>query len=101
MQPETFPRRTTRGLILGLSTSQTIVLGLATVVVLVVLVSSGVQSALMVGIPLVGFAGLAAFVPVAGRKIVEWVPAGLHFCGLAWWGKTLIRRGLCAREIRE
>ncbi|WP_461184027.1 SCO6880 family protein [Trueperella pyogenes] len=96
MQPETFPRRTTRGLILGLSTSQTIVLGLATVVVLVVLVSSGVQSALMVGIPLVGFAGLAAFVPVAGRKIVEWVPAGLHFL----WARLVGQNTYKARLMR-
>lgn len=85
MQAVIFPRRSTRGVLLGLSLSQVAVLGGAGTITLLFLISVGMGAALwcavLVGVP----ACAMAFVRIGTRNVVEWVIPVVEF----WWKKTV------------
>ncbi|GGM63421.1 SCO6880 family protein [Microbacterium saperdae] len=72
-----FSRLTKRGIILGLSLPQVIALSIA-VAVFIASLSTGGPAALYTS-PIWGTAAALAWVPVGGRKLVEWVPITLHW----------------------
>lgn len=73
-----FGRRSSRGLLLGLSTSRVVAFAAAVIVVIVSLYAAG-PFGLLWSTP--GWTTLlaAAYVPVAGRRAVEWLPVGGHW----------------------
>jgi hypothetical protein len=73
-----FGRRSSRGLLLGLSTPRVAAIGFATVVALLALYTGGLAG-LAVSSTLWGLGLLAAFTPVAGRRAAEWVPVYGHW----------------------
>ena len=79
-----FGRRSSRGVILGLSASRLAAIG-AAVCTLVPAVYLGGLSAVLWAAPLWGSALAAAFVTVADRRLVEWLPV---------FGHWLLRRAL-------
>ena len=72
LTPVKFSRLTTRGLILGLSLSQVIVLAVAAVVFVASLYAGG--STVLFTAPVWASAVGIAVVGIGGRKLVEWVP---------------------------
>jgi hypothetical protein len=81
------PRRSTRGVILGLSAARCVALGGAVGVVIFALLGAGgggfVVSA-VIWVPLV----TAAFVRARGRYLVEWLPVGAHYGARRLTGQT-------------
>src|SRR5690625_883625 len=77
LSPVKFSRLTRRGIILGLSLPQVIALS-AAVAVFVASLYAGGPAALYTA-PIWGTALGLAWVPVGGRKLVEWVPITLHW----------------------
>jgi len=73
-----FGRRASRGVLLGLSGFRVVALACAFVVVLPTLYVGGIEAVAWTA-PLWGTAIAAAFVPVAGRPVVEWVPVAGHW----------------------
>ena len=73
-----FGRRSSRGLLLGLSTPRVIALVAAFLIVLACLYAGGAP-ALLWSSPVWAGSVAAAFVPVAGRRAVEWVPVAGHW----------------------
>jgi hypothetical protein len=82
-----FGRRSTRGVMLGLSPIRLTAIGLAATILVVCLVAGrGVGFA--VGLILAGPLVVAAFVPVAGRPAVEWAPVATHWQARKLLGQT-------------
>ena len=73
-----FGRRGSRGVLLGLSAPRVVALVCAFVVVLPALYVGGGQAVAWTT-PLWGTAIASAFVPVAGRRAVEWLPVAGHW----------------------
>jgi hypothetical protein len=73
-----FGRRSSRGVILGLSAARLAALGLAVCVVVPAVYLAGVPGVLWTS-PVWGAAAASAFVTVAGRRAVEWVPVYGHW----------------------
>ena len=73
-----------KGVLLGLSGPRLLVLGVAALLLTAGLFTAGLAGALLVAPPAAVLAA-SAFVPVAGRRAVEWLPVGGH------WG---LRRAL-------
>lgn len=76
--PVKFSRLTRRGILLGLSLAQLIALGIAGTTLTGTLYSGG-GKLIWLSAPIWLPAALAAWVPVAGRPAVEWVPVA------GWW----------------
>ena len=89
--PVKFSRLTRRGILLGLSVSQLIALGIGGAV-LIGAFYAGAGMRLAYTAPIWGVAAAATWIRIAGRPLVEWVPVG------AWWlwrttgGQLLYRR---------
>lgn len=94
LTPVKFSRLTTRGLILGLSLSQVIVLAVAAVVFVASLYAGG--SAALFTAPAWGSAVGLAVVGVGGRKLVEWVPITGH-----WLWRKAARQTAYRRRIAK
>lgn len=77
LSPVKFSRLTRRGIILGLSLPQVIALSVAVAVFVASLYAGG--PAALYTAPIWGTALGLAWVPVGGRKLVEWVPITLHW----------------------
>lgn len=88
-----FSRLTRRGILLGLSVGQLCAVG-AAVVVFVGCLSTGRSDLLLLTTPLWGAAVAAAFVPVGGRKAIDWVPVTGH-----WLLRNLARQTRYRRRI--
>ena len=73
LAPVKFSRLTRRGVLLGLSGSQLVVVG-AGAIVLVFALYFGGGASLMYVAPILLLCAALAFVGVGGRKIVEWLP---------------------------
>jgi hypothetical protein len=73
-----FARRSTRGLLLGLSTSRVVALATAAVLAVGGLFVGGAEVFLLTGLIWLPLAG-AAMVRVAGRPAVEWSATALHY----------------------
>lgn len=87
-----FSRLTKRGVILGLSLPQVIVLAFAAVVFVTSLYTGG-QTTLLTAPMWLTAIGLAV-VPIGGRKLAEWVPVTLH-----WLRRTAAKQTSYRRKI--
>ncbi|WP_372454250.1 SCO6880 family protein [Streptomyces tardus] len=84
----TFPRRSTRGILLGLSMPQLLVAGVALTLLVVTTVTTGLLGALALT-PL--WAALAVLVAARrhSRSLIDWAPAALRFVWRRRTGQTL------------
>ena len=80
LAPVKFSRLTRRGVLLGLSGSQLVVVGIGAIVLVFALYFGGGTS-LMYVVPILLLCAALAFVGVGGRKIVEWLPVVAGGCG--------------------
>jgi len=90
-----FGRRSTRGVLLGLSMPRLVAIG-AALLVLVPAVYAGGPAGVLATAPVWGLALAAAFVTVAGRPVAEWVPVYGHWAARRATGQTTYR----ARPLR-
>ncbi len=88
--PVKFSRLARRGLLLGLSLPQVLVLGVGTVAVVGALYTAGGKGLLLV-VPVVGVCALVVWVPVGGHKAIEWIPLAGHWAFRAVAGQTVYR----------
>lgn len=91
LAPVKFSRLSRRGILLGLTTGQLAAVG-AAVVVFVVCLYVGRPLLLAVSAPAWGTGLAAAFVPVGGRKAVDWTPTVAHWLLRRAAGQTRYRR---------
>lgn len=73
-----FGRRPRRGVLLGLSLSQIISIGLAFVVVVIAMWTAQIAGLLVLS-PVWTLMLVAAFAPIGGRRAVEWLPVAVHW----------------------
>jgi hypothetical protein len=91
LAPVQFSRLTKRGIMLGLSLPQLIVLGIAILTVVVSLYVGGGMGFAWTA-PVWGTAALLAVVPVGGRKVIEWVPIVARWVARTYLGQLIYRR---------
>ncbi|GAB2446911.1 type VII secretion protein EccE [Nocardioides hungaricus] len=91
LAPVKFSRLARRGVLLGLSGSQLVVVG-AGAIVLVGALYSGGGAALMYVAPVLLTSAAIAFVGIGGRKIVEWLPVVAAWVWRSTGGQLLFRR---------
>ena len=91
LHPVQFSRLTRRGIMLGLSLPQLIVLAFAILTVVAALYIAGGMGLAWTS-PLWSGAALLAVVPVGGRKVVEWVPILTRWAARTYLGQLLFRR---------
>jgi hypothetical protein len=84
------PRRSTRGLILGLSGPRCAALGTAVGIIVVALFSTGVSGLVLSAVLWVPLCALA-YVRVRGRTMAEWLPVAVHYGVRRLTGQTLYR----------
>ncbi len=85
-----FARRSTRGLLLGLSTPRVAVLGVAAAIAVGALFSSGAIGFVVTGLIWAPLAATAA-VRVAGRPVVEWSATAIHYATRKTFGQNEFR----------
>jgi hypothetical protein len=88
--PVKFSRLARRGLLLGLSLPQVIVLGVGAVAIIGALYTAGGKGLLFV-FPVIGVCALLVWVPVGGHKLIEWIPLAGHWALRAAMGQTVYR----------
>lgn len=86
-----FSRLTKRGIMLGLSLPQLIVLGIAVLTVVFSLYLGG-GLAFAWTAPVWATAALLAVIPAGGRKVIEWAPTWPAGSPARIWGSLLIYR---------
>ena len=91
LSPVKFSRLARRGVILGLSLPQLIALGFGAAVVVVALYAGG-SRLLLYTVPLWAGSAAAAWVPISGRKAVEWAPVAGHWLLRMFFRQTIFRR---------
>ncbi|WP_269305735.1 SCO6880 family protein [Aeromicrobium sp. HA] len=91
LQPVKFSRLSRRGILLGLSLSQLVTVGVGAVVLVIGLYSGG-STALMIVTPVVLGCTIAAFVGVGGRKVIEWAPIAAVWLWRMVGGQLVFRR---------
>src|SRR4051794_15433789 len=91
LAPVKFSRLTRRGVLLGLSESQLVVVGIGAVALVFALYVGG-GAALIYVAPVLLLCGALAWVGVAGRKLVEWLPIAARWVWRSTGGQLLYRR---------
>ncbi|WP_445257394.1 SCO6880 family protein [Nocardioides aurantiacus] len=91
LAPVKFSRLTRRGVLLGLSGSQLVVVGFGAITLVFALYVGGGAS-LMYVVPILLACAALAFVGVGGRKIVEWLPVVIRWLWRSTGGQLLFRR---------
>lgn len=91
VSPVKFSRLSRRGVLLGLSAGQLAAVGTAIVIVIAGLYS-GRTVAVLLTAPIWGTAIAAAFLPVAGRATIDWVPTAGNWLLRRATGQTRYRR---------
>ena len=91
LAPVKFSRLTRRGVLLGLSGSQLVVVGFGAITLVFALYVGGGAS-LMYVVPILLVCAALAFVGVGGRKIVEWLPVVTRWLWRSTGGQLLFRR---------
>lgn len=86
-----FSRLTRRGILLGLSLPQLIVLGIAILTVVTALYTAGGMGLAWTS-PIWAGAGLLAVIPAGGRKLIEWVPILTRWAARTYLGQLIYRR---------
>lgn len=89
--PVQFSRLTRRGVLLGLSTPQLVVLGVGLLTVVAALYTGGGMG-LVWTVPVWAVCAVLAWVPAGGRKLIEWVPIAGLWTWRATGGQLLYRR---------
>lgn len=84
------PRRSTRGVILGLSAARCVALGAAVGIVIFAMFSAKMAGFVVSAVLWVPLA-ISAYVRVRGRILVEWVPVGVHYGTRHLAGQTKFR----------
>ncbi|WP_182541405.1 SCO6880 family protein [Nocardioides ginsengisegetis] len=91
LTPIKFSRLTQRGVILGLSASQLVVVGIGAASLVLCLYASG-GSALLAATPVMVICSVLAWVGVGGRTLVQWLPAAAHWLWRSSGGQLQYRR---------
>src|SRR5680860_934721 len=91
LAPVKFSRLTRRGVLLGLSGSQLVVVGFGAIVLVFALYFGGGES-LMYVVPILLLCAALGFVGIGGRKIVEWLPVVATWLWRSTGGQLLFRR---------
>ena len=91
LAPVQFSRLTKRGIMLGLSLPQLVVLGVAILAVVASLYTGGGMGLAWTS-PLWSSAALVAGIPAGGRKIIEWVPILARWVARTYLGQLIYRR---------
>ena len=91
LAPVKFSRLTRRGVLLGLSGSQLVVVGIGAIVLVFALYFGGGAS-LMYVVPILLLCAALAFVAIGDRKIVEWLPVVAKWLWRSAVGQLLFRR---------
>jgi len=91
LAPVKFSRLARRGVLLGLSGSQLVVVGFGAITLLFALYFGGGESLLYV-VPVLLLCAALAFVGVGGRKITEWLPVVTRWLWRSSGGQLLFRR---------
>ena len=85
-----FSRLARRGLLLGLSLAQVIVLGVGASTLIGALYTAGGTGLLLV-VPACGLCAVLVWAPVSGRKAIEWLPLAGHWASRTTAGQTVYR----------
>ena len=91
LSPVQFSRLTRRGVLLGLLLPQLIVLAIGIVTIVAALYAGG-GMLLVWSAPIWGLCALLAWVPVGGRRLVEWVPVTVRWMWRVSIGQLDYRR---------
>ena len=91
LAPVKFSRLTRRGVLLGLSGSQLVAVGVGSIVLVFALYFGGGASMMYVA-PILLLCAALAFVGIGGRKIVEWLPVVIKWMWRSTGGQLLFRR---------
>ena len=91
LAPVQFSRLTKRGITLGLSLPQLVVLGVAILTVVASLYTAGGMGLAWTS-PLWAGAALLAVIPAGGRKAIEWVPILARWVSRTYLGQLVYRR---------
>lgn len=91
LAPVKFSRLTRRGVLLGLSASQLVVVGFGAIVLVFALYFGGGPS-LMYVVPVLLLCASLAFLGVGGRKLIEWLPVVSRWLWRSTGGQLLFRR---------
>ncbi|AYF99304.1 SCO6880 family protein [Protaetiibacter intestinalis] len=91
LAPVQFSRLAKRGIMLGLSLPQLIVLGIAVLTVVFALYTAGGMGFAWTT-PIWGTCALLAVIPAGGRKVIEWVPILARWAARTYLGQLVYRR---------
>lgn len=91
LAPVQFSRLAKRGIMLGLSLPQLIVLGIAVLTVVLSLYAAGGMGFAWTA-PVWGTCALLAVIPAGGRKVIEWVPILARWAARTYLGQLVYRR---------
>ena len=91
LAPVKFTRLTRRGVLLGLSGSQLVVIGFGAIVLVFALYLGGGGMLLYVA-PILLVCAALAFIGVGGRKVIEWLPVVVKWLWRSTGGQLLFRR---------
>lgn len=91
LAPVQFSRLARRGIMLGLSLPQLIVLGVAVLTVVFSLYAAGGMGFAWTA-PVWGTCALLAVIPAGGRKVIEWVPVLARWAARTYLGQLVYRR---------
>ncbi|MDC7802328.1 hypothetical protein PP359_00175 [Sphingomonas sp. BLCC-B65] len=91
LAPVQFSRLAKRGIMLGLSLPQLIVLGIAVLTVVFSLYAAGGMGFAWTA-PVWGTCALLAAIPAGGRKVIEWVPILARWAARTYLGQLVYRR---------
>ncbi|MFF2267423.1 SCO6880 family protein [Cellulosimicrobium cellulans] len=91
LAPVQFSRLAKRGIMLGLSLPQLIVLGIAVLTLVASLYTAG-GAGLAWTAPVWATCALLAVVPAGGRKVIEWVPILARWAARTYLGQLIYRR---------
>ena len=90
LAPVQFSRLTRRGIMLGLSLPQLVVLAIAVLTVVAALYTGG-GTGLAWTSPIWGVAALLAVIPAGGRKVIEWLPILARWVARIYLGQLIYR----------
>jgi hypothetical protein len=93
LAPVQFSRLAKRGILLGLSLPQLVVLGVALFIVVASLYTTGGMGLAVTSPAWVSLA-LLALIPAGGRKVIEWVPILFHWARRTFAGQLAFRRNV-------
>ena len=91
LSPVKFSRLTRRGVLLGLSGSQLVVVGIGAFVLVFALYFGGGASLLYIA-PILLVCAVLAWVSIGGRKLIEWLPVVTRWMWRSTGGQLLFRR---------